>query len=224
MDSFLRSFVVGWVALFALLAGAQPTPDKWEKEISGLESRLRANPPGPGAVVLFGSSSFRLWKDAETAFPGHRVVNLGFGGCQTSDLNQYFDRLVKPLQPRLILVYGGDNDLASGKTPAQVEADFRQLVAKVRSSLPRTRVGFVAIKPSPSREKLLAPQREANQRIRRFAARHRRVDFLDVARPLLDGAGRPDPGFFVEDRLHLNARGYEAWVRVLAPYVNRWDR
>jgi lysophospholipase L1-like esterase len=37
------------------------------------------------------------------------------------------------------------------------------------------------------------------------------VRVIDVASPLLDSQGKPDPRFFADDRLHLNAEGYEAW-------------
>lgn len=217
-----------WLWLGLVLAGncrtALGQPARWEKEIGGLEARLRANPPGPGAVVLFGSSSFRMWTNAAAALPGHRIVNLGFGGSQLPDLNDFLDRLVRPLEPRMLLIYGGDNDLATGRTPADVEADFRRLVERVRADLPRTRIAFLAVKPSPSRLKYLAAQQEANARVRRFAAGRRRVDYVDVATPLLDAHGEPDGRFFLGDRLHLNGEGYEVWRRVVAAYLRRWDR
>lgn len=207
--------------------GSQPSgqiPDRWETEISALERRVQQDAVGTGGVVFYGSSSFRVWTNLAAAFPGHRVVNLGFGGSQLSDLNRYFDRLVPPLQPRLLLIYGGDNDLAEGKTPAQVEADFRELVGRVRVRLPRTRVAFVSVKPSPSRLKWLEAQQLANERVRRMAARWRRVDYLDAATPLMGASGQPEERFFGPDRLHLNGEGYAVWRKVLEPYVERWDR
>jgi lysophospholipase L1-like esterase len=141
-----------------------------------------------------------------------------------SDLNRYFDRLVPPLQPRLLLIYGGDNDLAAGKTPAQVESDFRELVGRVRGRLPQTRVAFVSVKPSPSRLKWLEAQQLANDRVRRMAARWRRVDYLDAATPLMGASGQPEGRFFGPDRLHMNGEGYAVWRKVLEPYVERWDR
>jgi lysophospholipase L1-like esterase len=43
--------------------------------------------------------------------------------------------------------------------------------------------------------------------------------YLDVATPLLGKDGRPRPGLFREDGLHLNARGYELWASVLGPHL-----
>ncbi len=198
------------------------TTNRWEREIAALEVRGRAIPPGSDLVVLYGSSSFRMWTNAGAALAPHRVVNFGFGGSQFSDLIDFVDRVVVPLRPGLVLLYGGDNDLAAGKSPEVVEADFRRLMERIRTALPATRIGCLAVKPSPSRSKLLPAQQDANQRLRRVARWHQRVDFLEVATPLLDAEGAPDPRYFASDHLHLNAAGYARWQEVLAPHLGGW--
>lgn len=207
------------------LEAAAPTGvERWEREIQAFEAADRSAGFDKGKVMLYGSSSFRLWTNVAVQFPGVSIVNRGFGGSQLSDLNAFFERVVVPHAPRVLLIYGGDNDIASGKDAERVFQDFVTLVDKVRRDLPQTRVAFVAIKHSPSRLKDLEEQRLANRRVRRFAAQRRRVDFLEVATPLLNREGKPDPRYFLEDRLHLNGDGYEQWRRVLDPYLRRWSR
>lgn len=206
----------------APLAAAEPS--RWENDIAAFEKADRESPPRPGGVMLYGSSSFRLWRDVGAAFPGVPIVNRGFGGSELSDLVEHFERVVIPHAPRLLLIYGGDNDIANGKSAARVLADFRELVGKVRRHLPDTEVVFMSVKPSPSRERFLDVQREANDLVRRFAEGEKGVRFIDAATPLLDGQGRPDPKYFLDDRLHLNAAGYEAWRQVLAPLLRPADR
>jgi len=196
--------------------------NRYEGEVSKLEAAALRNPDPTGAVMLYGSSSFRLWTNAAAQFPRHNIVNRGFGGSNLSDLNEYLERLVLPAAPRLLLIYGGDNDLAVGKSAERVLKDFQELIGWVRKHLPKARVGFIAIKPSPSRVALLEVQEEANRQIRGFARTHRRVDFLDVASSLIGADGKPDPSFFLADRLHLNRAGYDRWMEVLGPYVERW--
>lgn len=220
----LRVWLMGIILLSAGDGSGWASTNRFEGEVVALEARAQRTPAPKGGVLLYGSSSFRLWTDAEARFPRHLVVNQGFGGSQLSDLNEYFERLVVPASPRLLLIYGGDNDLASGKSPQRVLSDFQKLIGLVRTYLPRTRVGFVAIKPSPSRLALLGAQREANQLVRRYARTLRRVDFLDVAGPLIGSDGNPDASFFLGDRLHLNRAGYDRWMEVLGPYVERWGR
>jgi lysophospholipase L1-like esterase len=204
-----------------VVMGVRGDPSRWDGDIAAFEV-LDPSPVKP-QVLLYGSSSFRLWTNVAQAFPGISVLNRGFGGSQLSDLNFYFERAVVPHRPRILLVYGGDNDLAEGKTPAEVLADFHDLVGRARRILPQTRVAFLAVKPSPKRENLLALQKDANERVRSYAQGRRRVDFLDTATPLLTGEGRPDPRLFRPDQLHLNEAGYERWRRVLEPYIRRWS-
>lgn len=215
-----RGRVVG-AAAGLLLAWCAAVAD-WEPELAQFEVQARTNPPPAGHVLLLGSSSFRLWTNAAEAFPGPAVVNRGFGGSHYSDLLELLDRLAPPaLQPALILVYEGDNDLASGKTPEAVAADAPRLLRLLRMRFPDARTGLLAVKPSPSRAGLLAAQKDLNLRLRRLARQTAGVTFLDTAAPLLGADGQPDPRFYVADRLHMNEAGYDVWRGVLKPFVAR---
>lgn len=219
----LGIFLGGWLLAHAAATTAAD-PSRWEKEISGLETRMHATPRAAHPVLFYGSSSFRLWTNLAAAFPQYAVVNHGFGGSELSDQQAFIDRLVVPVQPSVLLIYGGDNDLASKKTAERVRDDFAQLVEMVHARLPKVRIAFVAVKPSPSRAALLGEQQRANALVRAYTRHQRRVDFLDVATPLLGKDGQPDPRFFIADRLHLNGDGYEVWRQVIAPYLKRWAK
>lgn len=192
----------------------------WEPELAKFEAQARTNPPPAGHILLLGSSSFRLWTNVAEAFPGHVVVNRGFGGSQFSDVLEHFDRLAPAaLRPAVILIYEGDNDLAADEAPAAVAQEAEALVRRLRKRFPEARIGLLTVKPSPKRAALLDAQRDLNARLAALARGHRRVDLLDVATPLLDAHGQPDPAWFVEDRLHLNAAGYDLWRGVVRPWV-----
>ena len=98
-------------------------------------------------------------------------------------------------------------------------SDFRAFVARVRRDLPQTRIGYLAIKPSPSRADQLPRQQQANALIRAEAARMRQVVFIDVATPMLGADGQPRPELFLEDRLHMTRAGYALWRSIVAPYL-----
>jgi lysophospholipase L1-like esterase len=191
--------------------------EQWEPEIRAFEVADRERPPKPGGVVFVGSSSIRLWATLADDFPGVDVLNRGFGGSEIADSTHFAGRIVVPYRPREIVFYAGDNDLASGRTPADVLGDFDAFVRRVRRDLPRVGIDFVSIKPSPARVALLGKMREANALVRRYAARRRGVVYVDVFTPMLDAAGRPRPELFGEDGLHMNRTGYELWTRAIAP-------
>ena len=201
-------------------ASTQRNPRQWEADIRRFEEADRASPPRPGGVLFVGSSSIRLWEGLGEDFPDQEVIQRGFGGSQLGDVLYYAPRIVLPYRPRLVVVYAGDNDLAEGRTPEQLFADYRRLVALVHRRLPRTRIAFVAIKPSPARWHLVAPMRRANALVRAYAARDpRRLLFVDVFTPMLGANGRPRPELFVDDSLHMSPAGYALWRQALAPVV-----
>ncbi|MEI2724885.1 MAG: GDSL-type esterase/lipase family protein [Verrucomicrobiota bacterium] len=148
--------LAGWFCASAATAAQDAATNpphhlQWEKTIRAFEAADITNPPPQNAILLIGSSSIRKWTNAPGQFPDHRLINRGFGGSHLSDSVAFIERIVIPYQPRLVLLYAGDNDIAAGKSPAQVFADFKEFVAKVQGRLPQTRIAFIAIKPSPSR-------------------------------------------------------------------------
>jgi lysophospholipase L1-like esterase len=171
-------------------------------------------------VVFVGSSSIRLWDDLASQFPDQPVlVRRGFGGSRLLDCVAYLDRLVLAYRPRRVVVYAGDNDLASGRTPRQVLDSYVDFVEGVHRALPETRIAFLAIKPSPARAALLPQMQEANALIRRRAAADPRLDFIDVHSPMLGANGQPRPELFRADQLHMNARGYALWRDLIAAHL-----
>jgi lysophospholipase L1-like esterase len=89
----------------------------------------------------------------------------------------------------------------------------------VRKDLPATTIAYISIKPSPSRANLLPVMREANAKIRAYAAVHPHLVYIDVASKMLDANGQPREALFVEDRLHMNRAGYDLWRDTIAPYL-----
>ena len=194
-------------------------PEKWKAEIDQFTAADAVQPPPAQAVLFIGSSSIRKWTSLARDFPDVRVINRGFGGSELSDSVFYADRIAIPYRPRLIVVYAGDNDLARGKTPEKVHADFRAFCAKIHAALPQTRILYVAIKPSPSREKLKDKIIAANALIAAECRQDPRLGFADIYTPMLDAKGGMRPELFVQDMLHLNEAGYAIWTRVLAPLL-----
>lgn len=190
-------------------------PSKWESEIKAFESADKTNPPPPGAILFVGSSSIRLWKTLAQDFSEYNVINRGFGGSQIADSVAFADRIVIPCRPKAIVLYAGDNDLAAGKSPRQVFADFRAFAQKIQASLPETRIVFLCIKPSPSRWHLVEEIKTANRMIANYCRQKKRLIYIDIFKPMLGPDGKPRAELFLEDRLHMNSKGYALWTRII---------
>jgi lysophospholipase L1-like esterase len=211
----------GLLATAAIIA-AEEKPVDWEPTIQAFEKQDRLRPPEPGGVLFLGSSSIRLWNTAQ-AFPGVKSINRGFGGSQIADSVKFAERLVMPYKPRLIVFYAGDNDIAAGKSPAQVASDFQDFAKKIQKELAETRIAFVSIKPSPSRWKQFERQQQANRLVAEFIKSDRRLSYIDVVQPMLGDDGQPRAQLFKKDMLHLNDEGYELWAKIVMPVLQQPD-
>ena len=197
-------------------------PQVWAEAIAKFEKEDQTMPPPKGGLLFLGSSSIRGW-DLKKWFPDLPVVNRGFGGSQICDSTHYADRLVTIHQPRLVVFYAGDNDIAAGKSAEQVRDDFREFVEKVRKPQPKLPIVFISIKPSIARWKLADEIKEANRLIREDAEELGDIRYLDVWPAMLDEAGGPRKDLFVDDGLHMNAAGYDVWTELLRPMLEDED-
>ncbi|MGH8062883.1 MAG: SGNH/GDSL hydrolase family protein [Pseudoxanthomonas sp.] len=229
LHAFLFASLLAFLAACASTPAPPPGPPQvpeqvsstdWEGDMQRFAAADAIAPPPKHAVLFIGSSSIRFWSTLATDFPGVPVINRGFGGSQVRDSTWYADRIVVPYAPRMIVFYAGENDLESGRSPQQVRDDFHAFVMRVRRDLPGVRIAYISSKPSPLRAHLLAAQREANSLIRQDIATMKRVQFIDVFTPMLDGNGQPRAELFIEDRLHMNRTGYELWRQVVAPCLD----
>lgn len=177
------------------------------------------NPPPKGAALFIGSSSIRLWKTLAQDFPDQAVINRGFGGSQMEDSVAFIDRIVVPYQPRKIFIYAGANDINAGKTPEQVLADFQAFVEQVQKKVRRVEILFISIAGNPARWQQVDEVRRANALVADYAKRKRRVEFIDVFTAMMGPDGLPQPDIFVDDRLHMNEKGYAIWREVIAPHL-----
>ena len=193
-------------------------PHRWDKQIAAFEKADQETAPPKNGILFVGSSSIRYWK-VEESFPGMPVINRGFGGSEISDAIFFADRIIIKHQPKIIVFYAGDNDLARGKTSQQVVADYRTFIKKITTSLPKTKIIFVAIKPSISRWKLIETIRKTNKQIEQITTTDSRQFFLDVDTPMIGADGKPKPELFIKDGLHLNVAGYKLWNSLLRPLL-----
>jgi lysophospholipase L1-like esterase len=173
--------------------------------------------------LFVGSSSIRMWQTAES-FPELLVINRGFGGSHTSDVNYFAERIILKYKPGVIVFYAGDNDISADKPPQQVLDDFQELVSQVHERLPQTRIIYLPIKPSPARWPMWPKMQTVNAGVKKRSASDPRLIYADTASPMLDESGRPRPELFLADGLHLNATGYNLWTQILAPILRLQSR
>ncbi|MEL6252166.1 MAG: GDSL-type esterase/lipase family protein [Bacteroidota bacterium] len=229
MQFFYRSLFSFLLASFTLGSSfAQETEPKenplarLEREILAFEAKDKEQTPPENPILLVGSSSVRFWMTMKEDLAPLRVMNRGFGGSTFPELLYYYDRLVKPYDPKAILVYEGDNDLLlEGMTPEKVLDNMKTFYGQVQKDFPGVKVWFISIKPSIARANLLETMQESNRLLKAYADQTEHMEFLDVATPMLKENGSIKDDIFVRDNLHMNAKGYAIWTKIIRPALLR---
>jgi lysophospholipase L1-like esterase len=192
------------------------------------EANARLAPPAKGEnrVVFMGDSITEGWGDAGFGpfFPGRSYVNRGISGQTTSQMLVRFRPDVIALDPKVVVILAGTNDIAgnTGLMPlAAVEDNLTSMaeLAKAHgirvvlsSVLPVTDNGRDQQHQPLNRTRCRPPAqiRELNQWMRRYAADHGHV-YLDYAAAMSDEKGLLKANLS-EDGLHPNAKGYAAMM------------
>jgi lysophospholipase L1-like esterase len=179
-------------------------------------------PPAAGEnrVVFFGDSITDIWK-LEDFFPGKPYVNRGIGGQTTPQMLVRFRQDVINLQPKVVLILAGTNDIAGNTGPMRNEdiqanyASFAEL-----AKLHGIRVIYASILPVHNytdRAKDFFAQRPQarilalNDWLKDYCAKNNIV-YLDYFSALVDDKGMLKKDL-ADDGLHPNAAGF----KVMAP-------
>ncbi|MEJ2083185.1 MAG: GDSL-type esterase/lipase family protein, partial [Acidobacteriota bacterium] len=93
------------------------------------DSKLGPPVAGEDRVVFMGDSITEGWK-LDDSFPGKPYVNRGISGQTTSQMLLRFRQDVIDLQPKVVLILAGTNDLAENTGPVtlkQVEGNLMSM-------------------------------------------------------------------------------------------------
>jgi lysophospholipase L1-like esterase len=210
--------------LFILIAfntqqsSAQTKPAFWD-DIQRFKKMDSLKKPAKNGIVFVGSSSFTNWTALEDVYKSYGAINRGFGGSTLAQANYYVADLVYPYQPRQVVIYSGENDIATDQVSALETLNrFAAFFTSIRNKYPKTAVLYVSMKQSPSRMQHAETVVHANALIKEFLTAYTNTQFVDVNIKMLRN-GQPRPELFLEDMLHMNQAGYDIWIKEITPYL-----
>lgn len=193
---------------------------QYEREIELFEEIEAESASAKGGIVFTGSSSIRMWKTLEEDMAPMPAINRGFGGSTIRQVNAYAERIIFPLEPSLIVLYCGENDIAmAGQDASTTYQDFLDLVELLRYRLPETPILFVSMKPSIARWKYWDQFEEGNHLIQAACEREDYLTYIDVGPIMIGENGEPRPEIFIKDKLHMNQLGYQDWTQLIRKEV-----
>ncbi|SFH89572.1 GDSL-type esterase/lipase family protein [Halpernia frigidisoli] len=216
----MKKLIFLFLLLSSIIYNAQEK-HAFTDEIQNFKTLDAQNPPPKNAILLIGSSSFRKWTNVSDYFPTKTIINRGFGGSTLLDLNYFADDLVKPYDPKQILIYCGENDFAADEnvTSTEVFNRFKNFYKKIRQYYPKIEVDFVSIKNSPSRTKYWNKMLKTNALIKNFLNKEKNSKYIDITNAMTDSNGKVRKELFLEDMLHMKSEGYKLWAKKIEPYL-----
>ena len=165
MKNFLKITFLFFVFIFGSLTAQKAD---FYDDIQHFKKLDAEKTPPKDAILFLGSSSFTMWKDIANYFPDKTIINRAFGGSRLLNLNYYAEDLLNPYQPKQVVIYCGENDIAHGEKPSAKEVfkRFKQFYKTVRAHYPEANIAYVSIKYSPSREQYWPTMKQVNKKIK----------------------------------------------------------
>jgi lysophospholipase L1-like esterase len=219
----MKKIVLKCVVLLLLLHAETiigQTP-RFYKEIQAFKLQDSLHFPPANAILFVGSSSFQKWKDVQDYFPKHIIINRGFGGSTLPDVIRYASDIILPYHPKQIVIYCGEYDIAEDTTitPTKVLRRLKTLLHIIRGKYKNIQVDYISIKPSPSKAQWQSKMLATNQLIQAYLANKPHTRFIDVYHAMLNADGTINETIFIQDHLHMNAKGYHIWQKILEPIL-----
>ena len=169
--------VLALICSSAIAQGDLPFADEVREVQQKVEATWDAS---QNTIVFTGSSSIRLWSDLQQRFPKAQILNTGFGGSQSSDLEHYLDELILDYNPSQVFIYEGDNDISAKKSPRAIIDTLEDILEELQEKRPEMQIVLISAKPSISRWHLKRKYKRLNKRLSKLASNHQGVQFANV--------------------------------------------
>ncbi len=194
-----------------------PTPET----LTAMHKQAKAE--GKTRVVIAGSSSIDYWSTAYEDFASYEIVNTGIAGTTVTQWLTWYKQLITRYQPDAVILYVGANDIKdgdniSGETNA---ANTKRLLRLLKKSIKKVPIYYVSIYPCWYRPHAWDDIKVSNELIRAYCGTKKYLNFIDLTQALTNEDGTPKKDLFAADLLHLNARGYKIWKKLVANVVKK---
>jgi lysophospholipase L1-like esterase len=185
---------------------------EWRVAADAMATRLRTTEVSSARIVFLGDSITQSWQpNLFQNFYGHRgALNLGVGGDTTQSMLWRLDHGHWParLQPQVIVLLIGTNNIGTGNRPEDVALGVGQVIARLQRLAPQARILLLGVLPRgiTAADPMRAPITRLNQLIAPCAD-GRRVLYTEPGPLMLDGQGTLFD-WIAYDWLHLTLTGY----------------
>jgi lysophospholipase L1-like esterase len=179
---------------------------------------------GAGIGARDGGYVVRLFKNIEERRPGSKLNNLCVSGATTADVvRAQLDQAVA-MNPDLVTVGIGINDIGHGLTLEQFSRNYEQILSmlkeKTSARIVVTNVPDISSAPAipgPGRNEYQRKIVQFSRRLEEIAARHGVTVFDIFTITTQELASHPE--YFSRDGFHPSDAGYEMWAQHMWPTI-----
>ena len=204
-----------------------------EKEIIAYEQE----PIEKGKILFYGHSLFTRWgnpkwgyrrldEDIRMKDGSLAIVNHGFGTSTSEELLYYYNRMVKPWEPRALVLATFGNDLMYGYGVDNIMNNVIKICAWARADFPGIKIFLCEPHPSPRHNNDPVPDKwndiyyirdRYRLELKQYASQHEDTQVIELwNQPELfetpEDVGNPHKvreDIFVQDKVHPNQAGYD---------------
>ncbi len=184
--------------------------------------KLAKVPRSDSSVVLMGNSITEFWQVIDPAFfEGKPYINRGISGQTTPQMLLRFRQDVIELQPKLVVILAGINDIAENTGPISLETTFGNIASMAELALAnQIKVVLCSVLPAydfPWRPGMKPADKviQLNGLIKRYAEKNK-LAYIDYFAAMVDERNGLDKKY-TNDEVHPNLLGY----RVMAPLLEK---
>lgn len=174
-----------------------------------------------GQIVFYGPSYYTRWSAKYDETPMREVlfgksgmqcvVNRGFGSSCPEHQLYYYPRMIRPLEPKVLVYESFANADAFGYTLEERWELAQRVIAYAKTDFPDIRIYLVG--PHPARtetEEQIAGKKCYAEMLKAFVAETPNCHYIEV-REHEFLAGKD---VFIEDGVHFNSEGYKLYAKL----------
>ena len=179
---------------------------------------------GSGVGARQGGYVVRLFKHIEERRPGSKLSNLSVSGATTEDVVHGQLERGLAMNPDLVTVGIGINDIGHGLTLEQFSRNYEQILStlkeKTSARIVVTNLPDISTAPripGPTRNEYQRQIIQFSRRLEEIAARHGVTVFDIYTITTRELASHPE--YFSSDGFHPSDAGYEMWAQQMWPTI-----
>jgi len=189
-------------------------PEHYPQRIAQFEKE----PVVSGRIIFLGNSITEMGRWGQL-IGDSTVVNRGIGGDITFGVLKRMDDIIQRKPSKLFLLIG-INDVGKDIPDAVIADNIRKMIKRVQNESHSTIIYLESILPVNPDMKGFPQHYDKNQHVistnilLKKLASETNIIFIDTHSLFADGEGKLKKEYTIEG-LHINQKGYEAWVRFL---------